>query len=120
MRNNLHDAKKRKNDEFYTRYEDVDAELSLYGWSGASVFLPADDPSRSAFWKWFHDRFHSLGLRRLGCSWLGGRVVEYDGRSHTERPLRSGGDILSDEVRAIMRRYGTVVTNPPFSLSLSL
>lgn len=26
----MHDAKKAKNDEFYTRYQDIDAELSHY------------------------------------------------------------------------------------------
>lgn len=45
---NLHRAKRRRNDEFYTRLDDIQAELDHYEsfLSGSSVYLPCDDGSR--------------------------------------------------------------------------
>ena len=63
---NLHKARKARLDEFYTRLEDVEAELQHYpnAFRGKVVYLNCDDPS-SAFWKYFADRFAALGLKEL-------------------------------------------------------
>jgi hypothetical protein len=48
---NLHAAKKAKNDEFYTRLEDISNELKHYRdhFKGKTVLLNADDPEWSNF-----------------------------------------------------------------------
>lgn len=46
----LSSAKKAKNDEFYTQYEDIEKEMNAYleynkeVFKGATVLLPCDDP----------------------------------------------------------------------------
>lgn len=78
---NLTAAKVAKNDEFYTRAEDVNAELQHYRpqFAGKTVYCNCDGP-QSEFWKWFHLRFHELGLKRLiaTCYTPGGRGKRYD------------------------------------------
>ena len=63
---NLRNAKRAKNDEFYTRLEDVEAELQHYpnAFRGKAVYLNCDD-ERSAFWKYFSRHFEELGLKEL-------------------------------------------------------
>ena len=41
-RTHLQDAKDRKDDEFYTRYDDIEKELGSYDWSNKIVGCPAD------------------------------------------------------------------------------
>lgn len=43
---NLHNAKRVKNDEFYTRYKDIEAEVMKYRkqFRDKVVYLPCDDP----------------------------------------------------------------------------
>jgi hypothetical protein len=63
---NLRNAKKAKNDEFYTRYEDVEAEVMNYKdqLNGKIIYLPCDS-EESAFWKFFVDNFATLGLKKV-------------------------------------------------------
>ena len=63
---NLHAARKARSDEFYTRLEDVEAELQHYpnAFRGKVVYLNCDD-ERSAFWKYFSRHFEELGLKEL-------------------------------------------------------
>ena len=44
---NLHNAKNAKNDEFYTRYDDIEVEVMKYRkqFKGKVVYLPCDDPA---------------------------------------------------------------------------
>ena len=64
---NLHKARKEKNDEFYTRYEDIHKELIHYTeyFKGKVVYCNCDDPLKSNFFKYFYDHFHELGLKKL-------------------------------------------------------
>lgn len=68
---NLSDAKKNKNDEFYTRYEDIEKELNAYieynrdVFKDKTVLLPCDDPEWSNFTKYFIANFERLGLKKL-------------------------------------------------------
>lgn len=55
-------------DEFYTRYSDIEAELSHYDaglFRGRVVYCNCDDPYRSAFVRFFIRNFNRLGLARF-------------------------------------------------------
>ena len=71
---NLQDAKTNKNDEFYTLYEDIEAEMSSYLklqpnlFQNKIVYCPCDDHERSNFAKYFLKNFNLLGLSKLMCS----------------------------------------------------
>ncbi|MCD8255145.1 MAG: adenine-specific methyltransferase EcoRI family protein, partial [Oscillospiraceae bacterium] len=66
----LHKAKDAKKDEFYTQYEDIQAELNHYEkhFQGKTVFCNCDDPFESNFCKFFLRNFNYLGLKRLICT----------------------------------------------------
>ncbi len=67
----LHAAKDAKNDEFYTQYSDIEAEMNAYIEFNPDVFrdktilLPCDDPEWSNFTKYFASNFERLGLKKL-------------------------------------------------------
>ncbi|TKI68448.1 DNA methyltransferase [Sulfurimonas crateris] len=68
---NLANAKKAKNDEFYTQYIDIEKEVSAYLEYDPDVFknkiilLPCDDPEWSNFTKYFAQNFERFGLKKL-------------------------------------------------------
>ena len=59
-----------KQDEFYTRYEDIQNELNHYEkhFKGKTVLCNCDDPFESNFCKFFLRNFNYLGLKRLICT----------------------------------------------------
>jgi hypothetical protein len=67
----LTDAKRKKNDEFYTQYPDIEKEMNAYleydqgVFRGKTVFLPCDDPEWSNFTRYFAQNFDRLGLHKL-------------------------------------------------------
>ena len=67
----LSEAKKAKNDEFYTQYHDIEKEMSAYleydpdVFRSKTVFLPCDDPEWSNFTKYFAQNFERFGLKKL-------------------------------------------------------
>lgn len=68
MVKHLNKAKKVKNDDFYTKYEDIDAELRLYDvsvFNGKVVYLPFDSCFHSNFFLWFLHNFNRLGIKKL-------------------------------------------------------
>ena len=64
-------AKNAKNDEFYTQYSDIEAEMNAYVEYNPDVFrdktilLPCDDPEWSNFTKYFAANFTRFGLKKL-------------------------------------------------------
>lgn len=68
---NLGAAKNAKNDEFYTQYSDIEAEMNAYVEYNPDVFhnqtilLPCDDPEWSNFTKYFAANFTRFGLKKL-------------------------------------------------------
>ena len=68
---NLTSAKKAKNDEFYTQFNDIQKEIEAYldrdkdTFRGKVVYCNCDDPLESNFFKFFALNFNRLGLRRL-------------------------------------------------------
>ena len=73
MANNetLSDAKRKKNDEFYTQYSDIETEMNAYVefnpdvFRGKTILLPCDDPEWSNFTKYFASNFERFGLKKL-------------------------------------------------------
>lgn len=67
----LGSAKEAKNDEFYTQYSDIEAEMNAYVEYNPDVFrdktilLPCDDPEWSNFTKYFASNFERFGLKKL-------------------------------------------------------
>lgn len=131
----LTNARKAKNDEFYTRLCDVENELKHYKehFKDKVVLCNCDDPTRSAFWKYFHMHFKNLGLKKLiGTHYekekTSSYAVVYDvkdsenGKNDDNTykaeiiPLISNGDFRSDECLEYLKECDIVVTNPPFSL----
>lgn len=117
---NLHTAKKEKNDEFYTLYQDIEKEVKNYNLKGLSIYSPCDDYRVSNFTKYFIDNFNDLGITKYCCtnysdtgdSWK----FEYDGNNTTITKLEGNGDFRSAECTAIKDEYDCIITNPPFSL----
>lgn len=112
----LSNAKRAKNDEYYTRRIDVETELTHYtsSFSGKVVYSNCDDEG-SAFRDYFVENFHTLGLQGLYCSGIAGKLFEYDGNKATIS--RIDGDFRSSDSKAIMRQSDIIATNMPFSLS---
>lgn len=118
--NNLHTAKKSKNDEFYTRYEDIDKELKHYNLKGKSIYCNTDDYRKSNFVKYFVDNFNRLGIDRITATCFdngdGAYMYQYDGINAIQRKLDGDGDFRSEECVKWLKKCDVVVTNPPFSL----
>lgn len=68
---NLTNAKKAKNDEFYTQYHDIQKEIDAYieynpdVFKGKTILLPCDDPEWSNFTKFFAQNFERFGLKKI-------------------------------------------------------
>lgn len=68
---NLSAAKTAKNDEFYTQYGDIEAEMNAYYefdknvFRGKTILLPCDDPEWSNFTRYFAANFERFGLKKL-------------------------------------------------------
>lgn len=68
---NLSQARRSKNDEFYTQFHDIEKEMNAYidfnpdVFKNKTVFLPCDDPEWSNFTRYFAQNFEKLKLRKL-------------------------------------------------------
>ena len=125
---NLHKAKNAKNDEFYTQLTDVSKELMHYKqhFKDKVVFCNCDDPTWSAFWKYFHLNFLALGLKKLISTHYDKTELtykmEYTGGDDNDievgvkTPLEGNGDFRNQECLDLLDEADIVVTNPPFSL----
>lgn len=130
--NNLHNAKRAKNDEFYTRLEDIEKEMCHYRehFRGKVIYCNCDDPKESNFFKFFSLQFEFLGLKKListGYKENGhGVAYIYEGdKNENNLPddseirtyeLQGNGDFRSEECIEFLKEADIVVTNPPFSL----
>lgn len=132
---NLTKAKQAKNDEFYTRLEDINDELQHYKdfFKDKIVYCNCDDGNWSNFWRFFYANFEFFGLKKLIATsyhkddtafkyeYLGG----YDRSDYVKNeylegviktPLTGNGDFKSEECLTLLDSADIVVTNPPFSL----
>lgn len=129
----LRKAKKAKMDEFYTRMEDIEAELSYYTkfFRDKVVYCNADDPRSSNFFRYFVKNFKKLGLKKLITTCYKDKKLELFSKKGLERAiateytgtgrvrfitLRGDGDFRSEEAIRYLKEADIVVTNPPFSL----
>ncbi len=131
---NLAKAKINKNDEFFTRLEDIEKELNQYNpeyFKNKIIFCNCDDPTSSNFWKFFHMNFNRFQMKKListhynhdGSS---SYKMEYQSNNPSDdinldlgkkTPLKSDGDFRSKECLNLMDESDLVITNPPFSLA---
>lgn len=131
---NLTKAKKEKNDEFYTRFEDIEAEVSKYKkyFKNKVVYLNCDDKEQSMFWKFFELNFDAFQLKKLIATYYSKTETVYayklelsedfnkdgfiDQKDIVKTPLIGNGDFRSQECIDILKESDIVCTNPPFSL----
>jgi len=126
-----------KNDEFYTRYDDIQAELNFYKaqLKNKVIYCNCDDPAESAFTDFFKLNFDYLGIKKLICTryqksnlFLSADPVRRSGyrleitakNKDDKKPvkidLKGDGDFRSPECIEFLREADIVITNPPFSL----
>jgi hypothetical protein len=133
-------ARKVNNDEFYTRYEDVEKEITMYDkkiWKDKVVFCNCDDAvgkkprnnnNTSAFALYFLQNFRELGLKKLICTHYSdglnlfgpdpkGYIFIKDGfHEFTETPKGYNGSFDDPLSLKILKEEADIVcTNPPFS-----
>lgn len=125
---NLRKADATENDEFYTQLNDVSRELSHYKehFRDKIVLCNCDDPTWSAFWKYFHLNFEVLGLKKLISTHYDRKKptykMEYMGGDDNDieigekTPLEGNGDFRNAECIESLKEADIVVTNEPFSL----
>jgi len=126
-----------KNDEFYTRYDDVQAELNFYKdqLKDKVIYCNCDDPAESAFIDFFKLNFDYLGIKKLiGTRYQksnlflfadpvrqrGYRLEITAKNKNDKKPvkinLKGDGDFRSPECIKLLEEADIVITNPPFSL----
>ena len=131
---NLRKAAKVKNDEFYTRYEDIENEVMKYRkqFKDKIVYLPCDDPAekKSEFWSFFVNNFDAFGLKKLIATHFDENGKAYkiwidsdlnndgwiDDADAFQEDLEGNGDFRSEECVEILKECDIICTNPPFSL----
>ena len=142
---NLTTAKREKNDDFYTTFDDISKEMNHYKkfLKGKTIYCPCDkvfNEGRSEFVNYFTSLFHTLGLKKViftqynpnGVGYKSewelekcGYKWEYNGEYEDNKfidesdidfyPLKGNGSFNSRECREIMKDCDIVITNPPFS-----
>lgn len=138
---NLHAAKAAKNDEFYTRLEDIENELRHYRehFHGKTVLCNCDDPRVSNFFRYFALNFETFGLKKLIATCYKNQnadlfsqhdcekavYIVYEGDRNGNgvpdlseievKPLEGDGDFRSPECVKLLEEADIVATNPPFS-----
>ena len=136
----LREAKKNKNDEFYTQLCDIESELNHYQthFKGKVIYCNCDNPQESNFFSYFFLNFKKLGIKKLitACyknqnhnlfDWEKsekGFFFVYSGEKgdkdklieKNSRQFQGDGDFRSNESIELLKQSDIVVTNPPFSL----
>ncbi len=139
---NLKQAKKSKNDEFYTQLSDIERELGHYKehFKDKVVFCNCDDPRVSNFFHYFSYNFEYLWLKKLITTCYKNQqpdlfsenksekaiYLEYTGDKNGDnvpnpneigiKHLIGDGDFRSNECIELLKQADIIVTNPPFSL----
>lgn len=114
----LRGAKARRNDEFYTRYEDIEKELYNY-WpqlKGKKIYCPCDD-SWSKFVEYFKDNIDKIGLERVVATGLEGKKITILPGGVVKVEDIDDGSFLGEDAKRELESCDVVITNPPFSLS---
>lgn len=139
---NLCKAQSVKNDEFYTRFEDIQAELQHYKTylKNKVIYCNCDNPYESNFVKYFILNFNSLKLKKLIATCYAKPCFKEKLSIH-QKPYKleleqvndnedfdniiknnpsslflGDGDFRSDECVNLLKQADIIITNPPFSL----
>ncbi len=138
----LHQARERKQDEFYTQLTDIEKELNHYKphFKDKVVYCNCDDPRISNFFVYFSLNFKELGLKKLMTTCYKSQTPDLFSQHNYEKSiyleyfgtqnengvpdqdeidvhyLNGDGDFRSNECIELLRSADIVVTNPPFSL----
>ena len=123
---NLHTAKKAKNDEFYTQVRDIEMEIEHYRqhFVDKVIYMPCDNPEWSNFWMVLKGQFSAIRCKKIVATFYNGVVdkdthpykLEWDGETETKTMLEGDGDFRSEECTKILQESDIVITNPPFSM----
>ncbi|HBD24540.1 MAG: DNA methyltransferase [Candidatus Zambryskibacteria bacterium RIFOXYD1_FULL_40_13] len=122
---NLTNAKKAKNDEFYTQFPDIQKEVESYleydpnAFKGKVVYSNCDDPFESNFFRYFVLNFKRLGLKRLiATSYKPSPVANTQlalfGDDVTLRPVKGRPKIVANKF--IINEVGDVDGDGSFTL----
>jgi len=139
---NLKNANKAKEDEFYTQLSDIERELKHYKehFKNKVVYCNCDDPRVSNFFHYFSYNFEKLRLKKLITTCYKNQEVNLFSQNNSEKAiyleykgdknannvpdiqeigikhLKKDGDFRSEESIGLLNQADIVVTNPPFSL----
>ncbi|MDO4902018.1 MAG: adenine-specific methyltransferase EcoRI family protein [bacterium] len=129
---NLTRAKKVKNDEFYTQYDDIEKECERYRdqFYDKVIYCNCDDPESSNFFLYFANNFNFFGIKKLITTHYDADKPTYklelykdinddgfvDSRDIVKTPLKGNGDFRNQESIELLKEADIVITNPPFSL----
>jgi hypothetical protein len=121
--NNLHKARRKKDDEFYTLYEDIEKELIYFkdDFKDKTIYCNCDDVKISNFYKYFKDNFEKLELKQLIATNYQENNIIYEtilNKDLKEKKikLKGNGDFRNKENIDILKKSDIIITNPPFSL----
>ena len=86
---NLQQAKRSKQDEFYTQLSDIERELKHYKkhFKGKVVYCNCDDPRVSNFSHYFSYNFEKLGLKQLITTCYKNQDMDLFSRNDSERAV---------------------------------
>ncbi|MBI9036402.1 MAG: adenine-specific methyltransferase EcoRI family protein [Bacteroidales bacterium] len=123
--NNLTNAKKAKNDEFYTQFSDIQKEVESYleydanTFKGKVIYSNCDDPFESNFFRYFVLNFKRLGLKRLIAtsykpSPVANTQLELFGDDVTLKPVKGRPKITANKF--IINEVGDVDGDESFTL----
>jgi len=129
---NLIEAKRNKNDEYYTQKNDIELELKNYKhlFENKTVLCNCDDPEWSQFYIFFKSNMQEYKIKKL----ISTHYTENDlydksyklecvilediegSIKETREFLTGNGDFRSKECIELLKQSDIVCTNPPFSL----
>ena len=117
---NLRKAQVVKNDEFYTRYQDIEKEVLQYDLRGKKILCNCNDGLDSEFTNFFMANFEALGLAEVVCLAYNknGQALKYTKWRDTApmvELLDGSGAFESREGREALAACDIAITNPPFS-----
>lgn len=116
-------GKMAKDDEYYTRYEDIQNEINNYRdeFEGKTVLCNCDDPYESNFCKFFLKNFNYLKLKKLICTSYSGSPVIctqlslFDDMDEplvaengyvieiTSMPMKNGRGVSDDDITTLLK-----------------
>ena len=131
---NLHQAKRAKNDEFYTQLSDIEKECKHYKrhFKDKVILCNCNDALHTGFATYFSLNFEILGLKELICTSFSmeegghGRIYRYHGDKNgngvpdieewDQQEMEGNGGFNTPEGVELIKEADIIVTNPPFSL----